>query len=200
MYPNLIDPKFANNQPRKKREFSWLTFGVITLVLLCGGGLLAALTFGGFMAFFSGDPEGLQVKYNVSPNVRVGDNFSVEVALTDTGSKDITVNEIQLPNKILDGAVLKHAEPNFNSTSSYGDKTVYQYGLQLKPGESKKVIFQYKAIKSGDFSGSADILVGTRRKTDNGTLVFSGNQAGAAAQIEETLVPSPSPNPSPVSQ
>ena len=185
-------PEYPNNQPQAKKNSPWLTCGIVSIILLCGI-LVLVFSWGGMSTFFSGDPEGLQVKYQIPSEIKVGDNFTVEVTLTNTGRNNISVDEIQLPNKILDGAVLKQAQPNFSGTSRNGDQTVYQYGFVIGPGESKKVTFQYKAIMAGDYSGSAEIVVGPRRKIDNISLVLSNDQAVASAQVVKTLIPSPSP-------
>ena len=83
-------------QTSNKKGFSWLTCGIIVLVLLCGGGLIATLSFGGILAIFGGDPQGLQVDNQLPTDVKVGETFNLDVSLTNNGSQSMTVDEIQI--------------------------------------------------------------------------------------------------------
>jgi len=181
----------AAKTPLKKSSRLWITCGALFVVGICITVVAVTGGFGALLAIFGPSPEGLGVDVIAPGTVEAGQEFVITVNLTNSGTKDITVDQIQIPNNLLAAAVGMGTEPASSSQVDYTDATAYEFALLLAPGESKAVNFHFKSLTPGDYSGDLDVVVGTRRKTAGVRVVISEAQV---ASNQATLVePSPTP-------
>jgi S1-C subfamily serine protease/predicted Ser/Thr protein kinase len=177
--------------PLKKSSRLWITCGALVVVGICITVVAVTGGFGALLAIFGPEPEGLGVDVLAPGTVAAGEEFIITVNLTNSGTKDITVDQIQIPNALLTAAVGMGSEPASSGQVDYGDATAYQFALLLAPGETKSVDFQFKSLTPGDFSGDLDVVVGTRRKTAGVRVVIS--EAQVASNPATPMGPSPTP-------
>ena len=99
--------------------------------------------------------------------------------------KKITIDEVQLPKKLLEGVVLKQTDPDYNGTMDYGEEFAYKFGIKIDPGQTQDISFQLKAIKNGDYQGDLEVVVGTKRKIDHIRLVIAGENLDGGVQVTQ---------------
>ncbi len=180
----------SNIQPVPNKNKTWLTCLVIVLVLMCVGSLIFLLGFGGLIAIFGLDPEGLQFEVQSPGQVAKSETFELTVTLRNIGDKAFTVTEIQLPNSIIQAASPISVNPAQNSQVDYDGSVAYQYEIILQPGESSQVTFQMISVESGKYNGDVTIVVGNRRKSSNIYLVVTDVQGTQPPQaVESSPVP-----------
>jgi len=192
----MADEFYDTQNGKKKKRTAWL-IGCSTgaVVIVC---ITLFIVFGGFaglIALFGGDPEGLTVSVQTpSSDVQVGDTFKVEVLLTNEGSKNITVSEIQLPNDLLKNALVTDVDPQGDLGLDYGDQTAYEFDLTIAPTGQETVVFTFQALEAGDVSGDLDVLVGTKSTNTSIRVVISSGTASVGDdmsqdEIGEELIP-----------
>ncbi len=177
-----------NQRQAKKNRSGWLIgCGGALIIGIC---LMAFLLLGGFaglIALFGGEPEGLSVQVSVpTSQVQVGDSFEIRVALSNVGTQNINITEIQLPNDLLANALVTGIEPSGTQGLDYGDKTAFQFNLLIAPQGVETVLFHFEALNSGDISGDIGVPVGTRTSTSKMRVVISPR-----ALVEEPPVEAP---------
>lgn len=172
-------------QPTPNKNKTWLTCLVIVLILMCIGSLAVVLGFGGLIAIFGPDPEGLQFEVGSPGEVAKGETFEFSVILRNIGDEAFTVTEIQLPNSIIQAASPGSVNPPQNSQVDYDDSVGYQYEIILQPGESSQVSFQMISVEPGNYTGDVTVVVGNRRKSSNVYLVVNDVQASLPTQAVE---------------
>jgi serine/threonine protein kinase/S1-C subfamily serine protease len=177
--------------PLKKSSRLWITCGALVAVGICISVVAITGGFGALLAIFGPEPEGLSVEVITPGNVEVGQEFDISVNLTNSGTKDITVDQIQFPNNLLAAAVGMGSEPASSGQVDYTDATAYGFALLLAPGKSRSVDFHFKSLTAGDYSGDLNVVVGTRRKTAGVRVVIS--EAQVAGNQVTPAEPSPTP-------
>lgn len=168
-YPEQYMPEKQN---RKKR---WLIgCGIGGLVTVC---VVLFIVFGGFaglLAIFGGDPEGLAVEVQTpASQLFVGDTFTITVELANEGTRNITISEIQIPNSLLEIALVTGVSPYATQGLNYGQKTAYEFDLLIAPNGRQKVEFSFEAMKAGDITEDVTVQVGTKQSLSGIRLVIS---------------------------
>jgi hypothetical protein len=169
-----------DNQPeKKKRRTQWLVgCSVGAVAIVC---LVVFLVFGGFaglMALFGGDPEGLKIDVQTpTSQINVGETFQISLNLANEGTQNITIKEIQLPNELLEIALVTNVDPASEQGLDYGDQTAYEFDMTIAPAGQETVIFTFEALASGDISGDIDVSVGTKIKNTSIRIVISSHTA-----------------------
>lgn len=139
----------------------WWVWALIAVGVCC---CLAIAGTVGVLAYFGREPENISVDYDMPAVVSNGENFDLEIRITNTGSELITVNDIDLDEafggSILDGSVVLETEPNMERDYSLEGVKTFYYNQTLQPGETKTVIFHLQATDVGEFGGSIGIYVG----------------------------------------
>jgi tRNA A-37 threonylcarbamoyl transferase component Bud32 len=186
----------APAEPKKKSSRTWVTCGVIALVVFCIGAVIVAAVTGGFgalIAFFGPAPEGLAIEISAPPTVEMGREFEVVVVLSNQSNAEIKVTEIQVPQALLDVATVTGTAPLSTGSTSYsvGPSTGYFFDLPLAPGGSTEVRFRFQPIKTADVTAGWDVMVGTRSKRADLRVVVV-----EAVALEPTFTPVP-PTPVP---
>ncbi|NPV76028.1 MAG: trypsin-like peptidase domain-containing protein [Anaerolineae bacterium] len=181
------------NEPSAKRNSkkTWITCGIIALVVVCVGSFLLFGGLGALVAIFGAEPEGLTIELSAPPTVKVGEDFVVEVHLGNTGNKTLKVTEIQLPQSLLEGAVFVKSQPASTGQMTYGSSTGFKFDLSLKPGAEQTVIFNFRAVSGEEYSGEVEAIVGTKRKSSNLRVVVTGQSATSQVQTNQTPASQP---------
>jgi S1-C subfamily serine protease len=136
------------------RIFSIITILVLT-VLACGG-TTGATT------------RDLEITISTpSETINAGDTFSVTVALFNSGSYNLELSSIQLPNDLVNSAKLISTNPALSTGTTTGDKTSYPFINTLAPNGNQTVTFTFEANQSGTISGTGGVT------SNAGTTNFS---------------------------
>ena len=177
----------------KKSSRGWITCGVILVIVLClGTGIFALLGgFGAISSMFAAEPQGLEVHLNIPSPVSVGNEFEILVESRNTGSKDITISEIQLPKDIFGAAINTRIVPSPLGENEYTNTVGYEFGTSLAPGESSSTRFVFEPLLSGDYSGEVIVKVGNQEKATAFSLVIEEQAISSATNPADTPVPQP---------
>ncbi len=163
------------------------------LLLVVGTCVAVTATIGGvgaLLAIFGPDPEGLTVEVAVEPSpVRIGDTFQLTVSAGNEGPDPLTISEIALPQTLLDAALLTDVSPPDQGRFQSGDSTALDFNLTVPAGERADVIFAFRALSAGDFSGDLDVAVGVRRKITPLRVVVVAPDETAVTAAPQTDVP-----------
>lgn len=106
--PQLSTPPGMEPAPKKNKTL--LTCGIIAVVLLCIGVIIAVLAFGG-LTLFSGGQANVDVNVTTSGPVSMGQPFDLKVSLTNAGSKAATVTGVKLSSQLLSLAAVTGVNP-----------------------------------------------------------------------------------------
>jgi len=170
-----------NDEPqgKKKKSTRWLVgCSVSAVVVVCVTLFFIFGGFAGLVALFGGDPEGLNVEV-VTPasKIAIGESFTIVLTLTNEGTKNITISEIQLPNDLLAIALVTDVTPASEQGLDYGDQTAYEFDMMIAPNGQETVVFYFKALEAGDVSGDIEVNVGTKSKESTIRVVVSSGTA-----------------------
>jgi len=186
-----MDANFYNPEPeeKKKKTSGWLIgCGAGALVTICVVAFVILGGFAGILALFGGDPEGLELTVNTpSSQVLVGENFEISIELSNAGTKNINISEIQLPNNLLSNALVTRVTPMGIEGMDYGDQTGYEFDLAIAPTGKEIVVFSFEALQPGDISGSVDVSVGTKMTSQDLRVIISS--APEVIETDETEEP-----------
>ena len=130
--PQLSTPPGMEPAPKKNKTL--LTCGIIAVVLLCIGVIIAVLAFGG-LTLFSGGQANVDVIVTTSGPVSMGQPFDLKVSLTNAGSKAATVTGVKLSSQLLSLAAVTGVNPT-SSAQDESDGKTYAFDLVLEPGAS----------------------------------------------------------------
>jgi len=173
METNYYDPDPEPTEKKKSR--GWLIgCGAGALVTLCVVAFVLVGGFAGLMALFGGEPAGLVMDVAVpSSQVEVGENFDISIELSNEGTKNINVSEIQLPNDLLANTLVTGVTHAGTIGFDYGEQTAYEFDLSIAPTGKETVVFSFEALQQGDVSGSIDVTVGTKTAARDFRVVIS---------------------------
>jgi len=189
MDTNYYDP--GPEPEEKKKSRGWLIgCGAGALVTLCVVAFILVGGFAGLLALF-GDPKGLEIDITTpSSSVEVGETFDLSIELSNVGTKNLTITEIQLPNKLLSNALVRGVTHSGSIGLDYGDQTGYEFDLAIAPTGKEIVVFSFEALQPGDISGSVDVSVGTKMTSqDLRVVISSAPEVIETEEIEETEEP-----------
>jgi S1-C subfamily serine protease len=147
------------NQNIKILLYSSIAF----LAIMIGGAIFILL--GGASSLFSLPPAGLEMQLNIPENIAKGENYQISVSLVNTGNNTLTIDEIHLPQTLLDASILLEATPADKVRRSYGEYTSFEYGNTLAPGEKQDYHFLLQNQSAGKFSGAVEVVANDRKKT-----------------------------------
>jgi S1-C subfamily serine protease len=162
--------------PKKNRSKWFIGCGAAVVVVLC---VVLFLVFGGFaglLALFGGEPEGLLVEVTTpATTVATGDEFTITVLLANEGTKNLTVDQIKVPNDLLAIASVTGVTHGGVKGLDFGDQTGYDFQIEIAPSGQQTVAFTLKAIAEGDISSDLDVVVGTKTSTNSIRVVTAGD-------------------------
>jgi S1-C subfamily serine protease len=176
---------YTVNEPSQKKpnRSKWfIGCGAALLVTIC---VVLFIIFGGvagLLALFGGEPEGLRVEVTTpASQISVGDEFTISVLLANDGSKNLTVEQIQIPNDLLGIALVTGVSHGGVPGLDYGEQTGYDFQIEIAPSGQQTVAFSLKGIAEGDISGDLNVVVGTKTSSNEIQVIVVGDDGGAAS-------------------
>ncbi len=164
--------------------------GVLVLAGACVAAILTLGGFGALAAIFGPDPEGLTVAVAVEPaTVAEGETFKLVITAGNEGSRPLTITGLDVPQSILDGALLTRTDPLDRGRSQLSSSLTLDYALEVPPGEQATLTLTFEALAAGDYRGDIDVVVGVRRKIASVRLVIDPSQVVDGPGILPTDIP-----------
>jgi S1-C subfamily serine protease len=167
----------------------------VLVIALVAANLLIVIVVAAFVLF---NPDGLssvlgsfqasspgQVYVQAPSVVEEGSEFELVVAVQNTGQGNLTVDEILLPQDLLDALVVTKVFPGTLNQTNYGASTGFAIDFILTPAEAREFRFTLQALKEIDFSGNVEVRAGSSRMVA-GTRVVIASQAPPVAQATPT--------------
>lgn len=121
-----------------------------------------------------------------SASVQPGQQFSLSVQIDNAQQTAYRLNEIQIPQTLLDAALLLSVNPPQRDETTYTDSTGYTINLILAPEESQTITFIFEAVTGGDYSGEVVLVDETGRRTSPVRLVIAGRPAATQPVSAQT--------------
>lgn len=144
-----------------------LVVGCVVTFLLIGG-------FAGLVALFGNEPEGLTVSIaSPSSSVNVGESFDIQVTLSNTGTQNLTITEIRLPNDLFEGALLTSISPSGIEGGVSGGQKSYQFEMMIAPTGQETITFSFEALQATIIDGAVDIEAGSQTVSNPLSLEIS---------------------------
>lgn len=147
------------------------TLWIVLIALAC---LVVGFVAGGVAGFFigvvsagrlgaqSGPPGSLQgvgITVSAPDSVKVGETFTLTIAVTDTLNKQRLIHDIDILSQYLAGATIESIDPAPASRSEIFDYAVHTMKAPISPGQTRTVTFTLRATKPGTFVGVVDVYV-----------------------------------------
>jgi S1-C subfamily serine protease len=163
----------------------------LALAVLIGANVFALIGVGGLLLFNSDLREtflgifrpggSIQIDVSVPPSVAVGDTFEVVVEVTNSGDGYIKVDEILLPDALLDAALVTRVFPGTLNLHHYQGMTGYQIDFTLEPDEKRPFQLTLEARAPADISADLWVIAGSvnERVGTRFVLVEPDQNAGA---------------------
>ncbi len=171
MADNLPNQPYTGAQiyadiPAEKSGAAWWVW-VLSTIFVCG--CLACAGIVGIVYYFGREPENVSLSYSMPAIVKKGENFDLTITISNTGTKAITVADIDLDrslgDSILDGVMVLETEPHLERDYSISGIKSFKYDTTIDPDETKNVTFHMQAITVGEFGGPIGIYVGNLAKS-----------------------------------
>ena len=145
-----------------KKTFIWVGTGYIFLCILIGTAVW--LFRDSFKYVISDDVELENIVFNqISPlNVKSGEEFVVEMQITNSSSEAQELDSIDIYTSYLDGVAVKRIDPpNVSEREvNFGDHYFnYEFKREIPAHQTLAVKFLMTAVKTGDFSGDVYVCV-----------------------------------------
>lgn len=149
----------GENPPPKKRSGWVIGCAVGGVVLLCLAGFILLGGLAWLASMFGGQPDGLVVEANAPlATVDVGEIFQIEVIMTNQGERNITIQDIILPDMLLDNARVIGIQPEMVQAVGDGPEIRFTYNRTIAPTGREVVVFSFEAAGTVDSSGEVDVM------------------------------------------
>ncbi|MDF1497515.1 MAG: hypothetical protein P1P90_05665 [Patescibacteria group bacterium] len=104
-------------------------------------------------------PESITVQKNSPTEVISGETFTFSVDIKNADNKDHELRSIDIDKTFLDGIMIVSTTPVTSEEYEVFGQHIFEFKSDIPANSTKEVIFNAKAIKSGDFSGDFDICI-----------------------------------------
>lgn len=133
-------------------------------VLAIGCGVVVLLAVGLAVACYrwlAHEPEGVRVAVEAPLEVRAGERFTLVARVINRGSQAHRLVSIDVAQSYLGGLAVESTRPAFATAHHVpiDDTTAYALGLDVAPGEERRVEFRLFAAHVGDFAGDLDFCL-----------------------------------------
>jgi len=187
----MIDTQNQNMPEGKRKRLYWIIgCGSAAILGLC---LILFFVLGGISwvtNFFPSGPQEFDVEVNLSSQTAsVGDTFSIEIIIENSGSRNITITSIELPGDLLELAELTDIESNTEIIIDDTDPTIYSLDMLIAPKGQQTITFFFEALKVGYVTDDVNILANETTKPVNISMNISP---------ELTIIDTPEPTPLPI--
>lgn len=172
--------------------------GIFLVVGLC---IVAVILVSGLLVARQGTsndttgrvPGEITTRVSLEPaSVKPGQQFSLVIQVNNPGQTAYRINEIQIPQSLLDAALLLNVSPPQRDETTYPSSTGFTINLILAPEESQTITFVFEAVTGGDYGGEVVLVDETGRRNSPVRLVIAGSPAATqpgTAQATPTRTP-----------
>ncbi|MFM8322138.1 MAG: serine protease, partial [Chloroflexota bacterium] len=140
--------------------FTLLLVGAAAYLVLSEQGLLAA-SGGQLRVYIQADPVGW-----------LGQEMHLVVTVQNDTGEFLTVDEIRLPNRLVEAASVVSIVPGSLSYSQYQDSTGYRIGYLLAPGAEQQFSLLLVPFLEDDLVGDVTVVAGERQAGTGFRLTF----------------------------
>ena len=147
-----------------KKTIIGIGLGCVVICLILG---CVVLGFSGYyMKRLLSEPEGILVDVRSPMKVNKGENFTLEIQITNTGNSTQELTCIDLDSSYLEGVIVKGTNPDYvgfdnNDLIESMAFQSYYFKQEIPTGETITIQFTMQALKSGDYSGTIDTCINT---------------------------------------
>jgi len=148
----------AYDQPRRSGVPWWV---VILIGVACGGGGFV-VGFGAAFGVFSlaEGPENISVNAIVPEQAVLGEPFTIELNVTNTGDVPQDIHCIDFMDSYLDGFDFVDSAPKHDRRESiFGYTSYYFNDAAIAPGETRQVTITLRPKRTGLFVGDIDTCI-----------------------------------------
>lgn len=138
-------------------------------IALVGLGLITLMMLGVFAVLMirnaGGGKQGLHFYLQAPPLAELGEEFQVTLTAENASEGFVSVDEILVPNALIDAAVVKEVFPSLfpGVQQFYGDLTGYKVGITLEPGERREFKLKLLPWQIADVAGEMVVVSGSKR-------------------------------------
>ncbi len=177
---------------------------IIVVLAIANVGMLLAVAvfviansgiFAGGLSFLSSSSGAMQAEVRAPSTVMVGEAFEVFIDVENLGSGNLTVDEILLPQKLIEGVEVLDVFPGSLDQVNEGSMAGFAIDFILTPHEKREFRIRMQAIEAIDFSGNIDVRAGSTRVSADAHLVIETAAEAVAAEVEPIATETPSPEP-----
>ncbi len=177
---------------------------IIIILAIANVGMLIAVAvfaisntgiFEGGPGFLSGSSSDMRVELRMPSEVTVGETFDVFVDVENLGSGNLTVDEILLPQNLLEAASVLDVFPGSLDQVDEGSMTGFVIDFILVPNEVREFRVRMQAGEAIDFNGSFNVKAGSKQVSAATSLVIDDAAEEVAADVETIATEAPAPEP-----
>jgi len=128
------------------------TIGVAIFLLQSGQGAV--------LDFLFPQQAKVQVYVQSPPKVEAGEEFSMVVTVQNEGKNFIQVDEIRIPESLLQLAVVNNIFPGSTEQEFYGEESGFKIGYLVEPGSRKEFEISLIPWQHGDVAGDLHVVSG----------------------------------------
>jgi len=173
---------------------------IIAILVIANVGVLIAvgvfvIANSGILDGISASSQSIQAEVRTPSAVMIGETFEVFVAVENTSGDNLVVDQILLPQSLLEAAVVLDVFPGSLNQVNDGSMTGYVIDFILIPQEVREFRIRLQAIEAIDFNGNFDVKAGSSRVSANTRLVINTTAEDVALEpgpsLDETEAPEP---------
>ena len=156
--------------------------GCLGVSFVVGISLLGAVAF-----FLLSEFPVLDASLSVPPEASLGATITMVVTTTNTHTKAIKLDSIDVGDTFLEGFRVLSVDPEPSDTMRVFGMRTWFFGERVEPGDSLDVRFALEAVMEGHFSGDVDVCNPTQDFTTLIADVVIREEEGATAAEEQGL-------------
>jgi len=170
-----IPEKIQHGWTQRRALNKWLILGLLSFVMIAGLGCLGSM--------FNGQTEGGLTVEIAAPSgpVSIGEAFTVEVVLSNTGNRNVTVTEILLPNSMTERATVLGVDP-----AGSGLQNKFAYDMMIAPNGRETVIFHFQAVSPGEIKDPVSVKTTSDSITVPVSVVIAADQSDVVVEPTAT--------------
>lgn len=143
---------------------------------------------------------GMRIFVQSPPVVSPDKEFKMTVTVQNLGENYLQIDEIRLPQELIDAAIVMAVIPGTINQTTYEDSTGFQIGFVMAPAATQVFEITLKPLKEVDVMGDVQVLSGSEQARSGIRLVIARALAEAptaTATVTPTVTPSVTPSPIP---
>jgi len=154
-----------------------IVFFVLALIAMVAIWVVVLQSVGGIagvMDLLVSDSTEMMVSIQAPPSVDIGDEISLVVNVQNLGDGILEIDEILLPNELLQAAVVTSIFPGSTNQRERGGMTAFEIGYAVTPQDSLSFTIKMQAVGPIDFLGELEVQSGWRREAAGTRVVIVG--------------------------